>query len=417
MAIHTLKNGVRVIIEHMPHTQSVSVGAWVKTGARNETKKQNGISHFLEHMAFKGTTTRDYHRICLDGEILGADMNAYTSYDETAYHVSGLAIHTPVFIDLIGDIFCNSVFPEDEIERERGVILQEHAKYADHPGSVANYQWSKIAYPKQAIGRTIVGKKKNIKTFTRDDFVNYQKSQYTGANVIVGVAGNVDEDQILPLIEQAFSSVPAGVPNVVEVPNYVGGLGTKEMPVNQTSLVLGFPSVTLHSPDYYAAVVGAGAFGSGMSSPLFGEIREKRGLVYSVGAYSDCNDDHGCFYVTAGTSTDKLDEFLTATCDLMKSVESRVTDLDMQRAKNSISVRVSRSQERPMSRLSSMVHDLFTYGKISDLAHELEMVNAVSLHDVNRIFRDIVTQKPTLSLAGKGLSDHYLKLVEDRLSK
>jgi len=445
----TLPNGVRVLTIQNDHTQTVSVGVFVNTGSANETKYENGISHFLEHMAFKGTKRRSYSKISSDAERLGAEMNAFTDREMTAYFIKGLSNHAPIFIDILGDIFCNSVFDPAEIDKERDVILQEYRMYADKPGYVAHDVTHELAYPDQAFGRKIIGEPKNIKAFQREDFLNYIDKHYRGSNVIVGVAGKFNESEVLAAIEKHFAKVKpdavaphASLPsytrsvpqfsgsNVIvgvagkfnesevlaaiekytrSVPQFSSGYAVKKKSVEQCAVSLTFEAVPETDPLYYAYEVAAAAVGDGMSSPLFDEVREKRGLVYSVGAHADIRHQSGVLSVTAGTTADKVDELLTTVMQVLSDVSEKVKPIDMERAKNMICVHLATSTEKPFNRLLAAVSDTFTYGHIRGIEEELEKIKAVTPAQVKKALKKILSAKKVLVVVGNKVDQAVLE--------
>lgn len=414
--VTTLANGVRVVTIRMPHIDSVSVGVFVRTGSRNESKKLNGISHFLEHMAFKGTKTRTYSDIAIGVERLGASMNAYTSKDTTCYFMSGLGKHASVFTEMLADMVQNNIFPQEELDRERGVIIQEYNQYEDDASTTAYYLHDEAMYGTNTpLGRTILGPKKNINAFAREDFIGYVNSQYTAQNLIVALAGNIDHDEAVRHVESLFSEVPQGQVNQVQAPTYQGGIRIKRKAAfTQSSVMMGFPIANLKE-DFYADLVASSVFGDGMSSPLFTEIREKRGLVYHTGSGQQLMDDTGYFYISAGTTAEHLQEFFTATSDLLKTVATKVDPVDLERAINQISVTVTRKQERPFSRIADAAEDLFTYGEITDKRQFVERVSSVTADEVQQSFARMLTHKPSISIVGKGADESFMGLVESRL--
>ena len=410
----TMSNGVRVLTVPNENTQTVSVSVFVNVGSANETPAQNGISHFLEHMAFKGTKRRSYNKISSDAERLGAEMNAFTDRDMTAYFIKGLSEHAPIFIDILGDIFCNSVFDEAEIEKEREVILQEYRMYADKPSYVANDVSHDLAYPGQAFGRKIIGEPKNIRAFSRQDFVDYINTHYRGSNVIVGVAGKFNEQEVLAAIEKAFAKVkpePCGI--VVygamegedalptrEVPVFSSGVAVKKKSVEQCAVSITYEAVSSKDPLYYAYEVATAAIGDGMSSPLFDEVREKRGLVYSVGAHADLRESSGAFVVTAGTTADKLDEFFTTVTQVLSDASAKVKPIDMERAKNMICVQLATATEKPFNTLMYHVQHLFMHGVLGDIEAELAKTKAVTPAQVKKVLAKILSAKKVLVVVG-----------------
>ena len=400
--LFTLNNGIRVLLLPTDTTQTVSVGVFVNTGSANETVSENGISHFLEHMAFKGTKRRSYNKISSDAERLGADMNAFTDRDMTAYFIKGLSAHATIFVDILGDIFCNSTFAEDEIEKECEVILQEYRMYADKPHYVAQDMSYSLAYPDHAFGRKIIGEPKNIRSWDRMDFQSYLQKHYGGDNVIVGVSGNFDEDEVLTAIEKSFSKVYRGNSGmfVRTAPTFVGGSAVKKKSIEQCAVSIMYDAVSVHDPLYYAYEVAVGAVGHGMSSPLFDEIREKRGLVYSVGAGADIHESSGTISVTAGTTADKLDELFTAVTQVFQSSSEKIRPIDMERAKNSICVSLATGHERPFNRLLNSVQSIFTYGEIRSIESDIEKIRAVTPAQVKKVIAKILDAKKSVVVVG-----------------
>jgi predicted Zn-dependent peptidase len=413
--ITTLTNGVRVVTIEMPHIDSVSVGVFVRTGSRNESKKLNGISHFLEHMAFKGTTTRSCRDIALGVERLGAYMNAYTSKDTTCYYMNGLAKHAGLFVDMLSDMVQNNAFPADELERERGVILQEFNQYEDDAGSTAWNLYDAVSFGGQPMGMTILGPKKNIKAFTRDDFMEYVTTQYTAPNMIVGVAGNINHDDIVALVEQGFASVSKGAPNTVQPTQHQGGIKIKRKAAfTQSTVLMGFPVANLKQ-SYLPDLVASSVLGDGMSSPLFTDIREKRGLSYHISSGRHMMDDLGQLYVVAGTTPEHLEEFFNATCDVLQTNATTVDPIDLERAINQISVAEVRKQERPFSRIEDAAEDLFTYGHMVDKRDFVNQVSQVTADQVQQSIQRALKQMPSIAIVGKGADEKYLDQVLKRL--
>ena len=282
--VATLANGVRVVTIRLPHIESASVSVFVASGSQHESRPLNGISHFVEHMAFKGTQERDCQRINLDAERLGADVNAHTDKDHTAYHMRGMACDATRFIAMLGDIVRHGSYPEDELERERQVILHELTEDEEDVLSIADKLFDRLCWGAHPLAQPVIGTRLTVQRIARDELLGYVGTQYTGANVVVGVAGNVDVAEVVAAAERAFGAMPAGHENTVEPPTYAGGVASRvQAGYRQTHVVLGYPIASLRE-DYHAAVVAAALFGEGMSSPLMDEIRERRGLVY----YASC---------------------------------------------------------------------------------------------------------------------------------
>jgi len=396
-----LANGVRVVTIHMPWLASASASVFVRTGSGHESARLSGISHVVEHMAFKGTTTRDAARINIDAERLGAEVNAHTDKDHTAYHLSGMARDAALFVRMLGDIVRRPTFPAAELERERQVILQEFLEDEEDPMSTAFRQFDKLCYGAHPMAQAVIGTRRNIERFTRDDLLAYVAQQYSGANVVVGVAGNVDHDAIVREAEAAFGDMPAGAPHAVDAPTWLGGVKAARLAgCSQSHVVLGYPIASMKD-DEPAASVAAALFGEGMSSPLMAEIRERRGLVYYAACSADIMEACGQFVIEASTTPDKVDELLRETHRLLQGHAASVDAIDLERARNQIAVRRLRAQERPVRRVEDAALDLFVHGRVRSPEELRARVESVSADQVRDAFARMLAAPPVLALAGK----------------
>ena len=277
--LHTLSNGLRIVTEHMPGLKSASLGIWVNAGGRNETVQQNGIAHFLEHMAFKGTKTRSALQIAEAIEDVGGYINAYTSREMTAYYARVLQDDVPLALNVISDILLNPVFDPAEIEVERGVILQEIGQALDTPDDII-FDWlQEVAYPDQPIGRTILGPAERVSAFNRDDLAEFVRTNYQPGQMILSAAGAVDHDTIVKRAEELFGHLDAGPAQALIVPaQFQGGERHEFKSLEQVHFALALEGPAYNDPEIYTAQIYATALGGGMSSRLFQEVREKRGL-------------------------------------------------------------------------------------------------------------------------------------------
>jgi len=397
----TLPNGVRVVTIHMPWLASASASVFVRTGSGHEAARDSGISHVVEHMAFKGTTTRDAARINIDAERLGAEVNAHTDKDHTAYHLSGMARDAAEFVRMLGDIVRRPTFPAAELERERQVILQEFLEDEEDPMSTAFRQFDKLCYGAHPMAQAVIGTRRNIERFTRDELLAYVERQYSGVNVVVGVAGNVDHDAIVREAEAAFGDMPAGTPHAMDAPAWLGGVKANRLAgCSQSHVVLGYPIASMKD-DQPAASVAAALFGEGMSSPLMNEIRERRGLVYYAACSADIMEACGQFVIEASTTPDKVEELLRETHRLLQGHATSVSALDLERARNQIAVRRLRAQERPGRRVEDAALDLFVHGRVRSPEELRARVEAVSADQVRETFARMLAAAPVLALAGK----------------
>ena len=400
-ALTTLTNGVRVVTIRMPWLASASASVFVRTGSGHESPRENGISHVVEHMAFKGTATRDAAQINLDAERLGAEVNAHTDKDHTAYHLRGMARDAGAFVRMLADIVRHSIFPAAELERERQVILQEFLEDDEDPLSTAFRQFDKSCYGAHPMAQAVIGTRRNIERFTRDELLAYTQRQYTGVNVVVGVAGPVDHDEMVRVAEEAFGDMPAGTPHSVSAPAWIGGVKAARLGgCSQSHVVLGYP-VASQKDDDPAASVAAALFGEGMSSPLMHEIRERRGLVYYAACSADIMESCGQFVIEASTTPDKVDELLRETHRLLQEHAASVGAVDLERARNQIAVRRLRAQERPVRRVEDAALDLFVHGRVRSPEELRARVEAVSADQVREAFAGMLAASPVLALAGK----------------
>ena len=399
--VATLANGVRVVAIRLPHLHSVNVSVFVRTGSSHEPRRLNGISHFVEHMAFKGTHARTCQQINLDAERLGADVNAHTDKDHTAYHMRGMAGDATRFIAMLGDIVQHSSFPESELERERQVILHELTEDEEDVLSIADKLFDKLCYGAHPLAQPVIGSRLTVQRITRDELLGYVGQQYSGANVVVGIAGNVDVAEVVAAAEAAFAAMPAGAQNRVEAPLYTGGVASKvQAGYSQTHVVFGYPVASLRE-DYHAAVVAAALFGEGMSSPLMDEIRERRGLVYYASCSADIGELSGQFVIEASTSPEQLDEFLVEVKRLLADQAASIRPDDLERARKQIAVRTLRNEERPSRRLEDAALDLFVHGRVRSRAELMARALDVSSESVRQVFARLLATPAAVAIAGR----------------
>jgi predicted Zn-dependent peptidase len=417
--ITTLANGVRVVTIKIWDVSSVSVGVFVRTGSRNESKALNGVSHALEHMAYKGTETRSCRDIAVTAERLGAACNAYTSKDTTAYYMHGLSKHAPVFVELLADMMQNNIFPQEELEREREVISQEFHMYEDDANATAFDLIDIASYGKNTpLGRTILGPLKNIKRFTREDLLGYMHQHYHGDNMIVGVAGGVDHDEAVRMVEDFFGDVkktPKDYSNFIETPVYKGGVAIKRRAAfTQSTVLMAFPVESLRG-HYHADLVLGELLGSGVSSPLFEEIREKRGLCYGVSSTTHLMDTSGQLLISASTTQEHLKEYFVATCNVLKRVADKITPVDLERAINMINVATVREQESIFRRLENSAENVFLYGTLPDVLSEIHSIEEVTADQVRERLCLMLTKNPSLALVGKGSDESLFTLLKEAI--
>ncbi|MGM0586758.1 MAG: M16 family metallopeptidase, partial [Pseudomonadota bacterium] len=289
--IHTLPNGLRVVTERMPGLASASVGVWIGAGGRHERADETGVAHFLEHMAFKGTESRSAYDIAVAIENVGGYLNAYTSRDATAYFARVLGEDAPLALDLLADILVNPVFAESDIELERGVILQEIGQALDTPDDII-FDWlQEVSYPRQPFGRPILGEPENVKAITADHLRAFTARAYAPERMVIAAAGDVDHDAFVKQAERLFGHLPRRAPAQAEPARFEGGERRAEKPLEQAHFALALEAPGYHASDLYAGQVLATLLGGGMSSRLFQEARENRGLCYTIFAQASAHED------------------------------------------------------------------------------------------------------------------------------
>lgn len=401
ISIITNSNKLRVAVDEIPNLQTVAIGVFVKTGSRNEGLAINGISHFLEHMAFKGTKTRTAKQIAEEFESIGGYINAYTSREKTVYYVKVLKQHTEFAIQFLADILQNSTFDSQEVEKERGVILQEVAMTYDTPDDIIFDYFQEQAFPKQPLGRSILGKVKNIKTFNQQHFQNYINSQYNYQNMAIVASGSIKTTEVVNWVDKYFNQLNSNIIEKPKKPKYAGGVVKKVKKLEQVHLVLGFEGLSQNDPKFYTQQILAMILGSGMSSRLFYEIRENLGLAYSVYAFNSCYSDAGIFGIYGGTSAEKLDLFLQATKQELQKICQNITDAEMRKVQTQFLAGLAMAKESTNARMQRIGNDILDYNKIYTDQELIEEFNSNTKLDVNNLASQIFAGSPTLAVLGE----------------
>lgn len=414
--VQTLSNGLTVLAVPMPQLASASVAVFVRAGSRDETAEQAGVSHFLEHMAFKGTATRTVQAINLAAESLGADMNAYTDKDATCYYLEGLGRHAPQMLELLADIVLASTFAPDEIEREREVILQECTEYDEDPQQLAYTLLDQALWGEHPMGRPIIGLPDTIARIGRADLVGHVQRHYVAERMVVAAAGNFDADAFMAQAERLFAGVPSASPRAApDAPRHVGLAKGKRVPgVSQTYLQIAWPAASRSAHPHLASLA-ATLFGGGMSAPLLDTVRERLGLAYSVGATADVGDLHGAVVVDAITTPDKVAAFTEALSGLMAAQAERIDATDLARAKNQLLVSLVRTAERPLHMLQRCVEHQWAAGHVFGLQAAIEQLEAIEAATVRDAFQGMLAHPPATVLVGAGATLARAREVQAQL--
>jgi predicted Zn-dependent peptidase len=398
--LHTLANGLRLLVLHRPAAALSDVSLFVRCGSAHEPRTLAGMCHLLEHMVFKGSATRDGRQINLDAERLGAEVNAHTDRDHMAFHMRGLGAHAPQFVRMLADIVLSPRFPPDELARERAVVLQEYAEDEDDPVSCAYRLFDACCFGNHPAGRPIIGTRRGIQAVQRDHLLRLVQQRFTGSNMVLAVAGPWSPEALLACAEPLMSHLPSGTPDAIAPAAYCGGLRSRGMAGSgQSHLVLG-GAIGARCADDPSDALAAAVFGEGMSSPLLDELRERRGLVYHAACSADLQEMCGQWVVEASTAPEHLQTTVELVSRLLADHAARVAALDLARARQQLAVKWLRLAERPHRLLETMVLDLWSLGRVRTPAQAIERLEGVPAEAVRAAFERLLA--PGLSVAVSG---------------
>jgi predicted Zn-dependent peptidase len=414
---HTLSNGFRIVTEAMPNLKSASIGVWVLAGGRHERIEQNGIAHFLEHMAFKGTANRTALQIAEQIEDVGGYINAYTSREMTAYYARVLEEDVTLGLDIIGDILMNPVFNPHDVDVERGVILQEIGLSYDTPDDIV-FDWlQEAAYPDQPLGRTILGPTERVSAFQNYDLQGFMDEHYAPDRMILSAAGAVDHDAIVKQAEAIFGGMKSR-PNLQTVVPATFRSGEKRelKALEQVHFTLGFEGPDYLGRDIFTAQIYSSALGGGISSRLFQEIRENRGLCYSIFAQTGAYADTGMMTIYAGTSSDDIAQLTQITMDEMKRAADDMSEAEVARARAQMKAGLLMGLETPSNRAERLVHMLYSKGRIIDLEETVAMIDNVSVQEVREFAGKMAGEaEMAMAIYGPGRNAPDLDTLRSRL--
>ncbi len=396
-----LAGGLTVATDRMDTLESVSVGAWVGVGTRQEPEAVNGVAHLLEHMVFKGTARRSAKDIAEQIEAVGGHMNAYTGRETTAFYAKVLAEDLPLAVDVIADILQHSTFDEEELKRERAVVIQEIGQANDTPDDIVFDFFQEAAYPEQAMGRPVLGRAEVIARLGREDLRGYLAAHYGPQQIVVAAAGKVEHAAFVDLVAKAFGSLPGnGAVPAAGAADYRGGEFREARELEQVHLLLGFESVSYHDPDYYPTLVLSTLLGGGMSSRLFQEVREKRGLVYSIYSYAATYSDGGLFGIYAGTGETEVEELIPVVADELNKLSQAVEEEEVERARAQLKASILMSRESSGARAEQLGQQILAYGRPLSVEEVVGKIEAVDGEAVRRLGTKLVASRPTLVALG-----------------
>jgi predicted Zn-dependent peptidase len=401
VTVNRLSSGLLVASDPMPHLASAAVGIWVNCGARHETPGQMGLSHMLEHMAFKGTERRSARDIAVEIEAVGGELNAYTSREQTAFHARVLKEDVPLALDMLADILVRPSFDEDELARERDVILQEIGQAQDTPDDLVFDYLQAASYPDQSMGWSILGTEDTVSGFSRQDLKSYMAGNYrAGAMMLIG-SGAVEHERLVEFGETLFADLPAGTERATEPARFLGGEMRGDDDLEQAHLTFAFPGVATADEDSVTAQVFVTALGGGMSSRLFQEAREKRGLCYSIYAFAHSYRDTGILGVYAGTGADKAGEIAPIVAAEIASLADSASEEEVARARAQLRAALLMGMESPHARCEQIATHLMAFGRVMPVAELMEKIEAVDAEAVRRFAR-AVCERGTPALAAVG---------------
>ncbi len=398
--ITRLSNGLLVATDRMESVETVSLGVWVGAGTRNERPEVNGIAHMLEHMAFKGTKRRSAQAIAEEIEAVGGQINAYTSREQTAYYAKVLAGDTPLAVDILGDILQNSTFEPTELERERTVVLQEIGQAKDTPDDIIFDHFQAAAFPDQPMGRAVLGTADIIRHLKRPALFDYMGAEYGAGRMVLAAAGRLDHGAIVELAQRAFGNLSGNDATRLEPALYAGGDMREERDLEQLHVVLGFKGIALDDPDFYPSSALSTLLGGGMSSRLFQEVREKRGLAYSIYAFGASYSDVGVFGVYAGTSEGDAKELVSVIAGEMRAVAGKVTAAELARARAQLKASTLMALESTGARCERLAQNLMVYGRIVPVEEIVTKIDAIDEASVERVAARLLTSAPTVAAVG-----------------
>lgn len=399
----TAKNGVRIVTEQMPHVRSLSVGIWVNAGSRYETKEENGITHFIEHMLFKGTKNRTARQIAEEFDRIGGEINAFTSKEHTCYYAKVLDHHGELAIDILADMFFNSLFAKEEIERERQVVLEEIYMSEDDPADDVHEKLWGVMFPDDALGRPILGTPETLSTFDEKMIRGYMAKHYGPQNVVISIAGNIEES-LLEKVEALFGNYEASAESIVSKPSYpvfTPGEVEKMRDTEQAHIAISFPAIAVKDPKMYSFIALNNIIGGNMSSRLFQEVREERGLAYSVFSYQSSYEDVGTFTIYASASKQNLDA-LKQQIDqtLFDLVAGGVTETELENAKEQLKGGFVLGLEG--------TEDFMNRNGVNELIHQnhrsvdevLAKIDAISMETIDELITQILLSEPAIAIIG-----------------
>ncbi len=405
---YTLSNGLTVLFDHMPQVESISIRILFKVGSRDELNSIDGISHIVEHMLFKGTNKRTAKDIAEEFDMIGGYLNAYTGKEKTVYYAKVLKDDAVVGIDILSDIIINSTHIEEELKKEKTVIMQEISDLIDDPTDVLfEAVWEK-AFANHQIGKPIAGTHESVKLCSRDNIINYIKQYYNPTNSFLSISGSFDEKETLDLINQKFGYWTSSdeKPEAYTIPEYAGGDVRIKKPIEQAHIAIAFKGVSIHHEDYYSHQITALIAGGSMSSRLFQEVRENHGLAYNISAFASNYNDCGLWGVYASTDPESLKELVDVTINELKKMASNITEKEITTAKAQIKSSLLMAMESSGSRAEKLANNIATFGRIISNEEIVQKINEVDINAVQQCIKGLLNSSEKCTVVGVGQIDN-----------
>lgn len=413
-----LNNGLNIVTYSMPYVNSVSINIIVKVGSSSESEEEAGISHFLEHMAFKGTKTRSAAEIAKEFDSIGGHFNAYTSRESTVYYTKVLRQHVNYAIDILADILQNSLFAEEDIKKELSVISQEIASVKDCPEDLVFENFYELAYKDQSLGRSILGTYDNIAKFNKSSFQNYINKHYYAENIYISIAGNIDHKDSVNIIQNLFSSIPSGPTKKQPKAIYSGGFKAEEKVLEQTTIALGFKSVSYQNlEEFYHAQILSIILGGGLSSRLFQTIREEYGLAYGIGSGVNAFYNTGIFSIYAAADHKNVKIMIDKIVEEINKIKGDISEDELIRAKAQIESNIYMAEEKTEYKSEEIGKNFALFGKYFSAKQVMDIVSSTQIKDLKFSANKIFITPPTLATVGDKLDNFDFNAMCNNLLK
>jgi predicted Zn-dependent peptidase len=416
--VTTLKSGINVVTDTMPHLETASLGVWVASGSRDERPNEHGISHLLEHMAFKGTRRRSARQIAEEIEAVGGDLNAATSAETTAYYARVLKADVPLALDVLADILSDPTFDRDEITREQSVIVQEIGAVADTPDDLIFEHLNAIAFPDQPLGRSILGTAKTVRSFHDGTLRDYLGRHYRAPDIVVAAAGAVDHAAVVADVEQRFASFTGPASPLAEPAKFGGGSHVEKRELEQVHIAMALPGVAVTDPTLYSLQAFTNILGGGMSSRLFQEARERRGLCYSIYSFHIPYSDTGMFGLYAGTDAADTAELMRVIVGEIAGTADTLSEPEIARSKAQMKAGLLMALESSGARIEQLARQMITRGRPMPLAELVEKVEAVTVETARAAGRALIARgKMATAVLGLGSGLESAAAIAESLTR